>query len=94
LFAEGSHVTQNEGMLLWILRLLSLLPLWVLHAAGAAGGRTAFALSGGFRRKTVDNLRQAGLYRSDLAWSSASAAGKAALETCYIWFRSDRDLLL
>jgi KDO2-lipid IV(A) lauroyltransferase len=80
-------------MLLWTLRLLALLPLWLLQAAGAAGGGLAFALSGGFRRKTVDNLRTAALYRPGLAWASAMAAGKAALETCYIWFRSD-DVLL
>jgi len=53
----------------------------------------AFALSGGFRRKTMDNLRTAGLYHPRLAWASAAAAGKAALETCYIWFRSLNDLL-
>jgi Kdo2-lipid IVA lauroyltransferase/acyltransferase len=86
-------VTQNAGMLLWMLRLLGLLPLWLLQAAGAAGGAAAFALSGAFRRKTVANLQVAGLYRPALAWASARAAGKAALETCYIWFRTD-DVLL
>jgi len=85
-------VTQNEEMLLWTLRLLALLPLWLLHAAGAVGGGAAFALSGDFRRKTAENLRTAGLYRAGLAWASALSAGKAALETCYIWFRSDRVL--
>ena len=57
------------------------------------GGWAAYALSGGFRRKTRDNLRGAGLYSQRLAWSSAAAAGKAALETCYIWFRPLDDLL-
>ena len=80
-------------MLLWLLRSLALVPLWLLHAAGAVGGGAAFLVSGGFRRKTVDNLRTAGLYSAPLAWASAAAAGKAALETCYIWFRSDEDLL-
>ena len=41
----------------------------------------------------MDNLRTAGLYNPRLAWASAAAAGKAALETCYIWFRSLDDLL-
>lgn len=80
-------------MSLWLLRSLALLPLWFLHAAGAVGGGAAFLLSGGFRRKTVDNLRTAGLYSARLAWASAAAAGKATLETCYIWFRSEEDLL-
>ncbi len=82
-----------QTMLLWLLRTLSLAPLWLLHALGAAGGWVAFVLSSGFRRKTVDNLRTAGLYSARLAWASAAAAGKAALETCYIWFRSDEELI-
>jgi KDO2-lipid IV(A) lauroyltransferase len=80
-------------MLVWLLRSLALVPLWLLQAVGAAGGWLAYALSGGFRRKTVDNLQTAGLYSPRLAWASAAAAGKAALETCYIWFRSS-DVLL
>jgi KDO2-lipid IV(A) lauroyltransferase len=80
-------------MLVWLLRSLALLPLWLLQAIGAAGGWIAYALSGGFRRKTVDNLRIAGIYSPHLAWTSAAAAGKAALETCYIWFRSLDGLL-
>jgi Kdo2-lipid IVA lauroyltransferase/acyltransferase len=80
-------------MLAWLLRSLALLPLWLLQAVGAAGGWTVYALSGSFRRKTMDNLRTAGLYSPRLAWASAAAAGKAALETCYIWFRSLDGLL-
>ena len=80
-------------MLVWLLRSLAHVPLWLLHAVGAAGGWAAYVVSGGFRRKTVDNLRTAGLYSPQLAWASAAAAGKAALETCYIWFRSSDKLL-
>ena len=80
-------------MLLWLLRFFALFPLWSLQAAGALGGWAAYGFSAGFRRKTVDNLRNAGLYSPRLALSSAAAAGKAALETCYIWFRSSPDLL-
>ena len=80
-------------MLVWVLRSLALFPLWLLHAVGATGGWLVYALSAGFRRKTGDNLRTAGLHSPRLAWASAAAAGKAALETCYIWFRSTDDLL-
>jgi KDO2-lipid IV(A) lauroyltransferase len=80
-------------MLSWLLRLLAMFPLWLLHAAGATGGCIAYVLRRGFRQKTVDNLRTAGLYSPRLAWASAAAAGKAALETCYIWFRTSGDLL-
>ena len=80
-------------MLLWLVRSLALFPLWLLQAVGALGGWVAYGLLGGFRRKTVDNLRTAGLYSPALALASAAAAGKAALETCYIWFRSTQVLL-
>lgn len=80
-------------MVLSLLRLLALLPLPVLQALGALGGWTAYGLVGGFRRKTMANLRTAGLYTPELALASAAAAGKAAMETCYIWFRSSEDLL-
>ena len=73
--------------MLSLLRALARWPLWLLHAVGAVGGWSAYCLSSGFRRKTRDNLRTAGLDKSTLAWGSAAAAGRAALETCYIWFR-------
>ncbi len=80
-------------MLLWLLRSLASFPLWLLQAVGALGGLLACTLSAGFRRKTADNLRTAGLYRPQLARASAAAAGRAALETCYIWFRPTQDLV-
>ncbi len=91
--AELRHNPQNAAMLLWLLRSLALFPLWLLQAVGAFGGLIAFALSAGFRRKTADNLRTAGLYSPQLARASAAAAGRAALETCYIWFRPTQDLV-
>ncbi len=80
-------------MVLWLLRMLARWPLWLLHVAGTLGGWAAYGLSAGFRRKTVDNLRSAGLHRPALAWGSAAAAGRAALETAYIWFRPAAQLM-
>lgn len=79
--------------MLSLLHTLARLPLWLLHGAGAVGGWLAYALSSGFRRKTRDNLRTAGLDPSSLAWQSAAAAGRAALETCFIWFRPIETLI-
>ena len=80
-------------MLLLLLRNLARLPLGLLHFAGALGGWAVHAVSPGVRRKTRDNLLTAGLYSTRLALASAAAAGRAALETCYIWFRPAGDLL-
>lgn len=45
------------------------------------------------RAKTRNNLQTAGLYNRRLAWESAAAAGRAALESAFLWFRSDKELL-
>lgn len=52
-----------------------------------------YLLSSGMRSKTRANLERAALYSRELAWKSAAAAGKAALESAYVWFRRDTDLL-
>ena len=80
-------------MLLLLLRNLARLPLGLLHFAGVLGGWAVYAGSPGMRRKTRDNLVTAGLDSTRLAVSSAAAAGRAALETAYIWFRPAGDLL-
>ena len=80
-------------MLLLLLRNLARLPLGLLHLVGALGGWAAYAGSPGMRRKTRDNLVTAGLYSSRLALASAAAAGRAALETAFIWSRPTADLL-
>lgn len=79
-------------MLLLALRLLSHLPLTVLHGLGALAGLVSYALQPGVRAKARDNLEAAGLYSRALAWRSAAEAGKAVLETPYIWFRPDATL--
>lgn len=79
-------------MLILLLRLLSHLPLVVLHAVGALAGVLAYCLVPGFREKTEKNLKAAGLYSRALAWTSSAEAGKGTLETCFIWFRSQQAL--
>lgn len=69
------------------------LPLPLLHALGALAGRVAYLCSSGMRAKTRNNLKTAGLYNHRLAWGSAAAAGRAALESAFLWFRSDSVLL-
>ncbi|MGE0316044.1 MAG: lysophospholipid acyltransferase family protein [Lautropia sp.] len=74
-------------MMLLSLRLLSRLPLALLHALGAFAGVLAYAAVPGFRRKTRDNLETAGLYSRSLAWRSAAHAGMGTLELAWVWFR-------
>lgn len=74
-------------MLLLFLRLLSHLPLAVLHGIGAVAGVLSWVLQPGVRAKARGNLETAGLYSWRLALRSAAEAGKGVLETPYLWFR-------
>ena len=79
-------------MLAWLFRFAARLPLRVLHALGSALGRLALALSSSWRRKTVDNLRTAGLFSDELLREAARQAGRGLLETPYVWFRPRSEL--
>ena len=70
-------------MLVVIFRILSVFPLPVLHALGAAMGWLVYGLSGSYRRRLRANLAQAGY---DGHWKQAvSEAGKAAIELAFVW---------
>jgi KDO2-lipid IV(A) lauroyltransferase len=71
--------------MLAVLRLLSRLPLRVLHAAGALLGLAAYAASPAYRRRLRENLAQAGY--AGLHWRAARHAGRMALELPYVWLR-------
>jgi KDO2-lipid IV(A) lauroyltransferase len=70
-------------MLLRLFQLLSLLPLPVLHALGAAAGWVVYAFSPTYRRRLRDNLAHAG-YPHLLA-STVTEAGKNVFELPFIW---------
>lgn len=71
-------------------RMLSLLPLRVLHGLGALLGRMTYALSAQYAARMRENLRQAG-YSLDneqgkkLLSESIKEAGKGILELPWIW---------
>ncbi|MFC2522401.1 MAG: lysophospholipid acyltransferase family protein [Lautropia mirabilis] len=90
---EIDHTCRISAVLVRTVKGLGRLPLPLLHAVGGCLGRLAYVCSAGLRRKTRNNLKTAGLYSRRLAWSSAAAAGKAAIESAYVWFRPDADLL-
>lgn len=70
-------------MLVPIFRLLSIFPLPLLHAAGAALGWLVYLSSPSYRRRMRDNMRQAG-YAQHLS-AAVAEAGKSIVELPFIW---------
>ncbi|OYV37740.1 MAG: lipid A biosynthesis acyltransferase [Thiomonas sp. 20-64-5] len=74
-------------MLLRLFRLLSVLPLSLLQAFGAALGLLVYAASGNYRHRLRANLQQAGYDPQRLALKAAAQAGRMAAELPAVWFR-------
>jgi Kdo2-lipid IVA lauroyltransferase/acyltransferase len=69
----------------FLFRVLALLPLPFLHAAGAAIGWVSFLASPTYRRRFVDNARQGG-YGLAQVRSAVAEAGKLVAEVPRLWF--------
>ena len=67
-----------------LLRLLSLCPLWLLHALGSAGGWLVWALDATYRQRFVSHAAQAG-YDLAVVRGAVGAAGKLAAELPRLW---------
>ena len=68
-----------------LLRVLALLPLPILHAAGAALGWLSFMASPTYRRRFIENARQAG-YGLRQVRAAVAEAGKLVIEVPRLWF--------
>jgi KDO2-lipid IV(A) lauroyltransferase len=68
-----------------LFRVLALLPLPILHAAGAALGWLSFLASPSYRHRFLDNAAQAG-YRLAQVRAAVSEAGKLIAESPRLWF--------
>ncbi len=68
----------------WLLRFLSLLPLWLLHGAGAVLGWVVFALSATYRQRFGANAQQAG-YGWAQVRAAVAHAGRMAAELPRLW---------
>jgi KDO2-lipid IV(A) lauroyltransferase len=67
-----------------LFKLLSVLPLWLLHGFGWVMGWAVFVVSGVYRRRFVANARQAGLGARD--WLGAvGEGGKLVAELPRLW---------
>ncbi len=74
-------------MLKALFYLASWLPLWLLHGAGAALGRLAYAVSPSFREHLDGNMAQAGYADPALRRKAAREIGKTMTELPAIWLR-------
>lgn len=72
--------------MVFVFRLLSRLPLSVLHALGNLLGRLIYLLSPTYRRNLRANVAQAGL-PAEICWPAAGETGKQMLELARIWMR-------
>ncbi|QNB09323.1 lysophospholipid acyltransferase family protein [Herbaspirillum frisingense] len=78
-------------MLVSLFRLLSFLPLPVLHAIGVVTGWLVFLLSPSYRRRLQHNIALAG-HRASL-FKAIGEAGKGMFELPFIWCASPRRVL-
>lgn len=75
-----------------LFRLLSYLPLPLLHGLGALVGRIIYMSSGQYARRMRENLHLAGLHTSEAEYrnllaAAISEAGKSVLELPWVWCR-------
>lgn len=75
-------------MLLRVVRWLSVLPLGLLQALGAALGLLVYAASGLYRQRLRANLELAGYDPTVLARKAAAQAGRMVGELPAVWFRN------
>jgi KDO2-lipid IV(A) lauroyltransferase len=78
-------------MLVKLFRLLSKLPLPVLHATGSALGRLVYLASPSYRRRLRDNIARAGY--ADRLPDAVRESGKSVLELPFIWCAEPQKVL-
>ena len=77
----------------FLFRLLSHLPLRLLHALGALLGITVYALSPRNRRITQQNLAIAGMANSVSPWRAMAHAGRTLMELPWLWLRPHSEIV-
>ena len=75
-----------------LFKFFSILPLWLLHALGAAAGWLTYAASPTYRLRFRANVAAAGLPWA-LARPAIAAAGRMIAETPWLWLRPDAQAL-
>ncbi|MDR1994211.1 lysophospholipid acyltransferase family protein [Azonexus sp.] len=72
--------------MVFVFRILSRLPLWLVHALGGWLGRLTYLVSPTYRRNLQGNMAQAGIDPA-LCGAAAVEAGKQMTELARIWLR-------
>ena len=73
--------------MLSLFRWLAGRPLWFLHVIGAAMGWLTYWASPSYRKRFVENARQAGIAPAD-ARPAIAAAGRMVAEAPFLWMRA------
>ena len=68
-----------------LFKMLSVLPLWLLHGLGWCLGWMVFVCSMAYRRRFLGNARQAGLSKRQW-WVAVGESGKLVAELPRLWF--------
>lgn len=79
-------------MLLFLFRILSKLPLRLLHGCGRLIGKALYSLPGRYRERLQENAAQAGYRNKAFARQSAGETGAMILEMPKVWLRTDECL--
>jgi KDO2-lipid IV(A) lauroyltransferase len=77
-----------------LFRMLASLPLPVLHGIGRLAGTIVYAWPGRYRKRLVQNARQAGYDNPRFAWKAAAETGAMILETPRIWLHTEQCLAI
>ncbi len=80
-------------MVMLLFRILSWLPLRVLHALGAGLGWAAWCAAPGYRRRLRSQMAQAGFSDPALLRRVIGESGKQLLELAWVWSRPGADIL-
>ena len=73
--------------MVFLFRILSVLPLWLVHALGGFAGRLIYVASPTYRKHLQENMALAG-FDASLHWPAAAESGKQMLELARIWLRT------
>lgn len=78
----------------WLVRIVGLLPLAMLRAAGALLGHVVYAVSPAYRGRLLANLQQAGYGEAPAIRRRAAAeAGRMVAELPWIWCRTPQEIV-
>lgn len=81
-------------MVLFLLKLLSYLPLRLLHGIGKVLGLIVYALPGRYKQRLQANARQAGYEDQSFAHRAAAQTGAMIMEIPKVWLKTNNALAL